>query len=892
MSSRRRFFILCSTLLLLPLLGCNLPTGYTGTKYDVVVVLLTLTKEPKCPTPEDCEPWWTPDQLANIQTPRYKASVYESILNQKVNAYYQKATYGQVYFDFHVLVNPESEDGWFEAPGAVWEYNQGRNLYEDGARVAYGAIGDELKNYRHFLVIQGDRDRSGQTCCTHNANPYYSFPVNYVFAGKTFPLIGSWVSEGVNDHELITIVSHELGHQLGAPDQYQDGTGDFTGMGPYDIMGYDSWFNHFGAWTKLDRNWISWTGNTTSLPCLSGECEITTILDPLERKGNNALLMPWFDHPEFVGMMAECRRPINGDENIPESGVLLTISNPYLEDFQYAISQVVSPTNNFLTAILKPGETYIDAPRGLRVTNLTPPGEETCTVKAERVHNPVPGPDPWILNGLDEPGGGSPVFHSPDIWNDTSINGMQWFPDSPENEESIHTVTGESFWIPYGNGDPVWRGGPNFVYFHIHNGGQTAADHVGVKVYLEQPVTFSVQNMNCGVPPDLPTAQRGLIPRMLLGTFTIPHLGPGEDYVNNVRWDAPDSASPARVDVVIDDYPGEVSTANNKASETFTVFHRRPVSANEPATEAGDVQIHLPGECQWGVPFLVLPMRAEAEQPGEPWEFFAEPAQGFILPGETANVSVRANPPEGAEPGDCATATMGVLFPVNDVMASIGEFSFDICVARTSAIILNGPGEPVPLGAPAAVDGVLTPHRNEVIALKYTDPSGSSVVQNAQTNPDGSYADSIVPTQTGTWQVQAFWQGDAEYAPAESPVIQFTVEETKPPAFTLAHNANCRGGPGIEYDVLRVLPAGTETAIEGQNDGGTWYFVRTADGLGCWVARESGTAAGDLSGVPVLVAPPKPTPEPGETSACSAYTTLETCNGNGCDWHDGACHEP
>jgi M6 family metalloprotease-like protein len=890
MATKRIFLTLCAVLFLLPLLGCNLPTGYTGTKYDVVVVLLTLTKEPKCPTPESCEPWWPPDQLANIQTPRYKASVYESILNQKVNAYYQKAAYGQVYFDFHVLVNPESEDGWFEAPGAVWEYNQGRNLYEDGARVAYGAIGDGLKNYRHFLVIQGDRDRSGASCCMHYANPYYAIPVDYVFDGKTFPLIGSWVSEGVDDYNMITITSHELGHQLGAPDQYQDGTGDFTGMGPYDLMGYDSWFNHFGAWTKLDRNWISWSGNTTSLPCLSGECEITTTLDPLERKGNNALLIPWFNHPAFVGMMAECRRPINGDENIPESGVLLTTINPYLEDFQYAISQVVSPTNNFLTAILKPGETYIDAPRNLRVTNLTPPGEETCTVKAERVHNPVPAPDPWILKGLDEEGSGSALFRSPDIWNDTSINGIQWFPDSPQMEEKISTVTGESFWIPYGNGDPVWRGGPNYVYFHIHNGGQIAADHVGVKVFLEQPVTVSVRNKNCGAPLNLPTAQAGVLKRSLLGTFTIPHLGPGEDYVDKVLWDAPDSASPARVDVVIDDYPGEVSPANNKASETFTVFQRRPVSAGEPATEVGDVQIQLPGECQWGVPFMVLPMEAETAQPGEPWEFFAEPAQGFIRPGETASVSFRASPPEGAGPGDCASATIGVLFPINDVMASVDEFPFTICIARTSAITIDGPGDVTPLGSPAAVSGMLTPHQGETIALKYTDPSGESVVQNVDTGADGSYTDSIIPNTAGTWQVQAFWQGSTSYAPAESAVFPFVVEERKPPSLVLAQNANCRGGPGTGYDVLRVLPAGMEAAIEGQNDGGTWFFVRMADGLGCWVARESGTAAGDLSGVPVLVAPPKPTAAP--ASVCPSYTTLETCNGHGCSWYDGSCHEP
>jgi M6 family metalloprotease-like protein len=888
MPSKRFLLILCSILFLLPLLGCNPTAQYSGTKYDVLVVLVKLSKEPKCPTPESCEPWWPPDQLANIQTPRYKASVYASILNQKVNAYYQKATYGQVYFDFHALVNPESEDGWFEAPGAVWEYNQGRNLYEDGARVAYGAIGDGLKNYHHFLVNQHDRDRSGQTCCTHNGVPYYAFPVNYAFDGKTFPLIGSWVSEGVDDYNLITLVSHELGHQLGAPDQYQDGTGDFTGMGPYDLMGYDTWFNHFGAWTKLNRNWISWAGNTTSMPCLTGDCEITTTLNPLEHPGNNALLIPWFDHTEFVGTMAECRMPINGDENIPESGVLLTTINPYLEDFQYAISQVVSPTNNFLTAMLKPGETYYDEPRRIRVTNLSMPGDEACKVKAERVHSAVPAPDLRIVRAPDEQDASGVLFRSPDIWNDISMNGSQKYP-ATQTVEWVHAVNGD-FAIPEGTGDPIWWDESNFTYFRIQNVGFAAADNITVKVFVRQPMTFSAHNPNCGASPGMLTAQLEALPKLIY-QHTVDHLEPMENFVAYARW-VPESASPARIDVVIEAVPGEINTFNNSASETLTGFVYSAISADNQPAEIGNVQVNLPQECRWGVPFMVAPMKAEAEQPGAPWEFFAEPAYGFIQPGETASVSVRATPPKDARPGDCATASIGVLFPINDVMASVGGFSFDICVARSSEITINGPGGITPLGSPAAVTGMLTPHRSETIALVYTDPSGEATVTNMNTGPDGAYTDGFVPTVAGTWQAQAFWQGNSEYAPAQSPVIQFTVEEKKPPIFTLANNANCRGGPGTEYDVKCVLYAGTEVEILGRNDDGTWYFVRTADGIECWVSGVSGSALGDLSGVPVLVAPPKPTPTPTEisASACSTYTTLETCQGHGCTWSDGSCH--
>jgi M6 family metalloprotease-like protein len=142
------------------------------------------------------------------------------------------------------------------------------------------------------------------------------------------PMIVAEVGEGTSENELITVASHELGHMIGAPDHYY---GNYVGMGPWDLMAFDWDFFHFGAWTKLDRGWIDWVANTTVMPCQTGSCEITTVLDPQEIKGNNALLIPKYFGPEFVGIMAECRKKINGDEGIPEEGVLFTLSNPYLD---------------------------------------------------------------------------------------------------------------------------------------------------------------------------------------------------------------------------------------------------------------------------------------------------------------------------------------------------------------------------------------------------------------------------------------------------------------------------------------------------------------------------------------------------------------------------------
>ena len=94
-----------------------------------------------------------------------------------------------------------------------------------------------------------------------------------------------------------------------------------------------------------------------------GRVRFTATLDPVERKGNNALLIPTgsFNSGAFVGIMAECRMPINGDEKIPEQGVLVTFSNPFID---YSLGGTVSSvlTNESDPyALLQPGEAYFNS---------------------------------------------------------------------------------------------------------------------------------------------------------------------------------------------------------------------------------------------------------------------------------------------------------------------------------------------------------------------------------------------------------------------------------------------------------------------------------------------------------------------------------------------------
>ncbi len=239
------------------------------------------------------------------------------------------------------------------------------------------------------------------------------------------PMMVAEIGEGEADSVLLSVTAHELGHLIGAPDLYY---GKNVGLGHWDIMDDDPDMYHFSAWTKLDRGWLDWSANTTSLPCSSGSCEITAVLDPVEKKGNNALLISTGSSAEFIGIMAECRKPINGDEEIPEEGVLVTFSNPFLD---YTLSGTASAAltnepNPY--ALLQPGEAYYNDAHLVRITNLSKPGDSACTVLAQRSVNPFP--ELYINQGPVNEGEPYDKYQSPDIWNDNEIFGWGKFPPS------------------------------------------------------------------------------------------------------------------------------------------------------------------------------------------------------------------------------------------------------------------------------------------------------------------------------------------------------------------------------------------------------------------------------------------------------------------------------
>ena len=74
------------------------------------------------------------------------------------------------------------------------------------------------------------------------------------------------LAESFADSDAVSVLLHELGHQLGARAHYGDCTGAYLSplvssdsecIGDWDIMGYDSRYPQPTAYTRIDRGWLT-----------------------------------------------------------------------------------------------------------------------------------------------------------------------------------------------------------------------------------------------------------------------------------------------------------------------------------------------------------------------------------------------------------------------------------------------------------------------------------------------------------------------------------------------------------------------------------------------------------------------------------------------------------
>ena len=750
-----------------------------GLNQKVLVVLLK-HQPPHCPGAGAC---WTAAQLADIKPPRHTAAQYETILNQAVNAYYLQATYGKTSFDFDVLVNPDSSDGWWDAPSSVQQYIAGQNAFVGNpgfvkdAAVKVAAAATDLGPYDRLLVMANVQTRNGQT----NSK---GVPITYQTPTGPKELTATWVWEDVSDATLTTVVSHELGHQLGLPDLYghcgpitgYDGNGNpVYGLndecvGPWDLMAYDWQFTHFGGWSKVDRGWLPalLPYVKTLGPLDASPIDTTIALTRLATVGSNVIRIPLSGSGgPFFGYYIECRQQAGGDENVPIEGVIISFVDEALGT-QVTHARVLRKTNGdpqwwsydlYDGAALQPGEAFFDTQFGLSVF-YQEPVENGCSVQVSYSGGKL-FPDPAIADSSPYLVVPDAAYDSPDIWIDSAMNGWGNYLDGTPDGDGV----------PSGPGDPAWADHDNRIGFRVRNLGFATATDITVEVGVAQPADIATvcgDRTNESVQP--------------VGTVTISSLAPGEKYQGYVVWH-PTSPLPARIEVRILPLADEISPSNNLAVETVQ-FSSLSCPQEPCISTSKPDSVLLTNPCR--ILSSIMAVRPFVP-PG--WTVRVDPEHALLRFGETRAFRITVTSPAGARPGESARMPISFLEAPPDVfsegvVASRGgsmftEFGGLKLLARVTApstVSCRAPANPRPTGERLRISGRIDPaHPGEAVALEYRSPSGSPVLRLVRTNPAGRFHDRVTPDRWGPWTVQAFWQGDGDHQAAQSDVCRFDV---------------------------------------------------------------------------------------------------------------------
>ncbi len=765
-------------------------------------------------------------------------SDWVALLSSETNQFYNRATFSQTNFQFETISGAGAPaNGWLDLGLASTDY--------EFARVGQAAIAAadpfaNFANYNRVLVITNWPDFGGQ-----GGGPWW-WAVDEGAEATVTPLAGGpavpsrvmtlantneWVAGGGGNpfDEAASVMAHELGHQLGAPTHY--GNIFFAPdvvretITPWDIMGYSPTLNHFLGYVKANRGWIPAGPRIQTVGPPAGPAIDTTILlRPLEQTTASAqtIKIPFSSSGPFVGYMVENRRQINGDEQLPASGVLISAVNETPGNLIPAI--VVEDPNvpiDLSQATLEIGESFTDTARNLTITAVSNSGNNT-NVRVQYA-SPAgttwdPAVTPW----------GAPPWETADIW-----------VDSPRNMFGSYLYT-DGGGNPIGNGDDAWVDHDNRVHVRVHNLGTGPVSSVSAQVFVNSPPGMG----DAG--PDW----------SYIGTIVYPLIPNGGQADGFVLW-RPTVAAHTCIKVVLVETPGEVLTSNNLAQENVTHFDTSPGSPFQP--------IHL--TAQVNNPFDTdLPVRIHVRDVPYGWAVITEPPQMTVPPRGRHPVQVTVypsglpaherdgSPSQPPSRNDCPprvkwdrerlakTNAIGFIgipkveaqMPFYDTFVPIGGIDvwtqlanrtrLDCRVAGTRVIntgmgaalteALNaGPGaglkpkrtttttttkrrpvdpdrlylqgamvrppEPVPTVPPGRVtiEGTLTPNlAGALIAVEFTQEDGKRDLQYTKTDEKGHYL-ATGEARSGRVVAQAYFSGDRENGESQSGQCAFIVGE-------------------------------------------------------------------------------------------------------------------
>jgi hypothetical protein len=409
----------------------------------VLVMLMEYPLNDACPNenePCNVDPIW---YAQNVFLPRHSPEEWSALLNSVASRWWAQATYGQGNWEFTVLRDPNTQDGWWPAAhsfqdyklnASIWQPTQGSppngvQMVPDSVQSVVNTICSDpfdpelleecgqLSQYHHLIVMPNFRFH-GDTTIT---GPWT------VATLPTGPFVVSVTSANEDsDDTTVAAIMHELGHQVAEQSHYGDCRNyvTFTSFNPtlpggpvecisgWDVMGDSDRFSDFSAYSKGSRGIFDLAGVPTFDIIGGAPFEQTYTLNPVEvaptQSNPDVIRLSTADlsWPQMSGYFVECRAQIGNDElnafpevgapvaSTPQSGVLITnvhefstSDDPTVPAYHVERPLNPDPTQNgaFINnGALQPGQTFIDQLLGVTVRFNSfvqlPGGGSACNV--------------------------------------------------------------------------------------------------------------------------------------------------------------------------------------------------------------------------------------------------------------------------------------------------------------------------------------------------------------------------------------------------------------------------------------------------------------------------------------------------------------------------------
>jgi hypothetical protein len=760
------------------------PISHIGTNQGVLVICVKYSDVPTT-------------RMANC-------SDWVNVLQTQINPFVDQATFGATTFQF-TTPGGGPTDGWHDLGFDRASY--------DFDRIAARAIDSvdpnvDFAQVNRILIITNNQDFGAQG----DQGFGYWYPVDEgveatfmeggVAVGKrqmTALIANEWTADagwGVPQDNGATAMGHELGHNLDVKTHYAD-IHWFPGITrdiitPWDIMGLSPGLNHYLGWAKAERTWVPAGSVTTVGPPMGGDINQTITLKPLESAtaGIQVIRIPIVAAP-FYGYVVENRRRINGDEQIPSEGVLLTLVD---ENTSTILKTIVlddpgSPGDSNL-APLETGDSYTDASHNITITYQSLMGND-AEVRIRYQLPPAMRPNPSITPW------GAPPWETPDIWIDSQRNGLDAYryTDAAGN--------------PAGNGDDAWVDHDNRLYVRITNSGPGPAANVRVEVYANSPPGMGDRGADWAY----------------LGTIIFPAIASMASAQDFVIW-KPTVGEHTCVKAVILNSPVELATTDNLAQENVTAFDTS--SGSDYKSVGLKIRVNNPFEKE------KTPVRFYLRDLPRGWGAWIEPREMTLAPGGYAYVSFRVFPSglksdckkfewdpklqEVYRPGYLAKPKLEARVPYADTFIPIGgvevwthlvkptQLTCDTGQTRAAQRETSQPpgtpglrdkqprkANPMKLedlrkivedgqlihpelppayarsGEAITVTGRLSPEiPGSVIAVEMTGETGKRFLEITKTEKDGTYRAVFKIPGSGLWQIKGYYDGDQQYGKSES----------------------------------------------------------------------------------------------------------------------------